>query len=268
MARDCSERKSGAASNFFLSFLFTYKLRRSTPSLHATRNANHSHSTMSTRTNEALAHRRKRVRFDGDSSASASSLSEESALVPTSVTDHSTDASDIASESDSDMSSSSEEPSDDSSSEEDDDDDEDVEDGHSGDGHHDTHMADTQEDVTNLRANQGVKPVMKLNQEELGPDIRDFLKDFLPQLKKANEELEAQKKAGTLKSMDTADEEEKEDATYIEMDLGLGVLEEKDGESEGDATETETETDRLGKLMGRDKKDAAGIEVVQDTNMS
>jgi hypothetical protein len=33
---------------------------------------------------------------------------------------------------------------------------------------------------------------MKLDKDELGPDIRSFLKDFLPQLKDANDELESQ----------------------------------------------------------------------------
>lgn len=69
--------------------------------------------------------------------------------------------------------------------------------------------------ITSLRAGQGKKPTMRLDQDELGPDIRDFLKDFLPQLKKANEELEEQKRAGTLKGID--DEDGVEGETYIEM---------------------------------------------------
>jgi hypothetical protein len=57
---------------------------------------------------------------------------------------------------------------------------------------------------------------MRLGDQDLGPDIRGFLKDFLPQLKAANEELEAQKKAGTLKSLDS-EEGHEEGEPYIEM---------------------------------------------------
>ena len=153
-------------------------------------------------------HRRKRVRFSGDDS-SEPSISDESALVPTSVADESTDASNYNSDSESDLSESSEEPSDDSSSEEESD-------------NADTEMEDSTEpdEVVNLRANRGTKPVMKLDQDELGPDIRTFLKDFLPQLKAANEELEAQKKAGTLQSLDAVSGEEGE--PYIEMVSRIG----------------------------------------------
>lgn len=108
------------------------------------------------------------------------------------------------------MSESSEEPSSDESSSED-------EDGN-GEGE-DTEMeldeAKGTDGVVNLRANRGKKPIMKLSKEEMGPDIRDFLKDFLPRLKAANEELEAQKRAGTLKRMDDEDQEDGE--PYIEM---------------------------------------------------
>jgi hypothetical protein len=159
-------------------------------------------------TNNTLAHRRKRVRFETDGS-SEPSISEESALAPTSVADDSTVASDFGSDSDSELSESSEEPSSESSSE-----DEEEEDAAS-----DAELREQEGNngVINLRAGQGKKPTMKLDKEELGPDIRDFLKDFLPQLKAANDELEAQKKAGTLKSreIDMADAEEGE--PYIEM---------------------------------------------------
>lgn len=158
---------------------------------------------MSAYTTQRLVHRRKRVRFSGDDS-SEPSISDESALVPTSVDSHSTEASDLES-SESELSESSEEPSDESSSEEEEDGD-------------DTEMEEQSQDgVVNLRANRGTKPVMRLNKEDLGPDIRDFLKDFLPQLKAANEELERQKKAGTLKSLDAEDAVGEEGAPYIEM---------------------------------------------------
>lgn len=159
-------------------------------------------------TKEPLAHRRKRVRFEADASSDPS-ISEESALASTSAADDSTVASDFGSDSDSELAESSEEPSSDSSSE-----DEDEEDAASD---AELHEPKGSNGVVNLRAGQGKKPTMKLDKKELGPDIRDFLKDFLPQLKAANDELEAQRKAGTLKGreIDMTDAEEPEQ--YIEM---------------------------------------------------
>jgi hypothetical protein len=161
---------------------------------------------------ESSTHPHKRVRF----SPSAISSSPEPALTSTSTTgaSSSTNASDYTSnndnDSDSELSSSSEEPSDDSSSEEEDQD---------GDTDMSEHVA--KDGVVNLVANRGKKPVMKLgvDDEELGPDIRGFLKDFLPQLKASNDELERQKKAGTLQSIDAPEEEEGK--PYIEMVSGL-----------------------------------------------
>lgn len=221
---------------------------------------------MSAYTTTPLVHRRKRVRF----TSSDPSLSDESALASTSVGEPSTEASDLDSDSGSELSSSSEEPSDESSSEED-----------SSDDGDDTEMEDNTErgantaplnpTVENVRANRGTKPVMRLDKEELGPDIRSFLKDFLPQLKAANEELEMQRKAGTLRSLDA--EPEEEDAPYIEMDLGLGVLEAKEPgapDSDGSASEEsgdegEGKKDVLDKLLGRAKaREVVGIEVVKD----
>ncbi|KAF1834671.1 hypothetical protein BDW02DRAFT_497725 [Decorospora gaudefroyi] len=181
------------------------------------------------------------------------------------------DNSTAASDSDSELSESSEEPSSDESSSEEDSDD--------GNNSNDTDREEPagQNGVVNLRANRGKKPVMKLGDDEVGPDIRGFLKDFLPRLQASNAELEKQKAAGTLKSLDAGGGEgEGGDAPYIEMDLGLGVLEEKNANSHSDAdsgsgSETEdgdTEKDVLGKLMGREKKDPAGIEVVQHTTAS
>jgi len=163
---------------------------------------------MSPYVHEAVAHRSKRVRFSNE--PSSPSASSESALASTNAADDSTtNPSDLGtSDSDSELSESSEEPSsEESSSEEEDDDDNDE----------DTEMEEPegQDGVVNLRANRGKKPVMRLGEEDLGPDIRDFLKDFLPQLKAANDELEAQKKAGTLKSLDAGPEDEGE--PYIEM---------------------------------------------------
>lgn len=160
---------------------------------------------MSPYVHEAVAHRSKRVRFSNE--PSSPSASSESALASTNAAnDSATNPSDLGtSDSDSELSESSEEPSSDESSSEEEDDDEDTE----------MEEQEGQDGVVNLRANRGKKPVMRLGNEDLGPDIRDFLKDFLPQLKAANEELEAQKKAGTLRSLDAAPEDEGE--PYIEM---------------------------------------------------
>lgn len=163
---------------------------------------------MSSRTLEPSAHRRKRVRFSADDS-SEPSISDSSALVATSVAEESTDASNFDSDSENEVSDSSEEPSSDSESEDDDADDAESDVDMQGD--------DDGDGVTNLRANRGKKPVMKVNTEELGPDIRTFLKDFMPQLKAANEELEVQRKAGTLDSRKIEADEEDDAKQYIEM---------------------------------------------------
>ncbi|KAH7083984.1 hypothetical protein FB567DRAFT_561890 [Paraphoma chrysanthemicola] len=202
---------------------------------------------MTARPLDTAAHRRKRVRFDTDNS-SEPSISDESALASTNAADDSTVASDYDSNSDSELSESSEEPSSESSSEDEEDDaasDMDLEEQRGEDG------------VVNVRV--GKKPTMKLDRDELGPDIGAFLKEFLPQLKAANDELEAQRKAGTLdsKMIDAGEEEDAEQ--YIEMDLGLGVLEEKDPNADDDSSSdsddtldgNEKEKDVLGKLMGR-----------------
>ncbi|KAJ4362279.1 hypothetical protein N0V83_010372 [Neocucurbitaria cava] len=212
---------------------------------------------------ESSARSRKRAKLSGDDS-SEPSISDESALVATSVGEYSTDASDHDSDTESELSESSEEPSSEESSEDEDD-------------GEDTEMEleqQGQDGVVNLRANRGKKPVMKLGQEDLGPDIRGFLKDFLPQLKAANEELEAQRQAGTLKSLEAAGGDEEQ---YIEMDLGLGVLEAKDpnadddtdSDSDSDMEDGEKEKDILGKLLGRDKAaEPAKIEEVHNTKGS
>ena len=152
----------------------------------------------------AFTHHRNRSRTSGDDSSEPSN-SDESALVATSAAGPSTDASDYGSDSESVLSESSEEPSDESSSEE-----------HDDDGDTEMEEQEGQEGVVNLRADRGTKPIMRLDQDEMGPDIRAFLKDFLPRLAAANDELEAQKKAGTLQSLE-ADGEQEEGAPYIEM---------------------------------------------------
>jgi hypothetical protein len=160
---------------------------------------------------EAVAHRSIRVRFSNEPKSSPPSTSSDPGLASKNAADDSTtNASDLGtSDSDSELSESSEEPSsDDSDSEEEED--------HGEDTQMELEEPISQDGVVNLRANRGKKPIMKLGDEDLGPDIRGFLKDFLPQLKAANEELEAQKKAGTLKSLDTVEGHE-EGEPYIEM---------------------------------------------------
>jgi len=154
---------------------------------------------MSTRPFDTSAHRRKRVRFVTDSSSELSTTSS-STVAPSDITA----ASDYDSENSSELSESSEDPSSESSSEDEDEDD-DLEE-HAG-----------RNGITSLRAGQGKKPVMKLNKDELGPDIRDFLKDFLPKLKASNEELEKQRVDGTLKGREIDGDVDMEGEPYIEM---------------------------------------------------
>jgi hypothetical protein len=215
--------------------------------------------------------RPKRVRFQtsGSSDPAATSTADDSAV----GSDQDSDSSEL--------SESSEDPSSESS-DEDEDEALDV----------DMNERQGKDGVTNLRAGQGKKPTMKFDRTKLGPDIRIFLKDFLPQLKAANDELESHRKAGTLKSreIDMTDADDVEE--YIEMvsqtleggmcmcmanvdqDLGLGVLEEKkpnaddDASSESDSDDemegVEKEKDVLGKLLGRaGTKDNVVIQEVQ-----
>ena len=153
-----------------------------------------------------LAHRRKRTKTSsGDSSEPSTSSKSGSTVKASSAATEPTDASGLASgDESSDLSESSEEPSDLSSSEDDESTEMDVE-------------APKEPEVVNLRVNRGQKPTYRLDEEEFGPDIRSFLKDFLPQLKAANEELEAERKQGTLKKREIDAVNEGEDKQYIEM---------------------------------------------------
>lgn len=155
-----------------------------------------------------LAPQRKRTKISpADSSEPSVSSQSGSQLKASSALAESTNASnqDSGDES-SELSESSEEPSDLSSSEDDDEEitNRDVE-------------APAEPAVVNLRANRGQKPTYKLDEEDLGPDIRTFLKDFLPQLKAANEELEAERKQGALKKREIDAVDGEEDEQYIEM---------------------------------------------------
>lgn len=123
------------------------------------------------------------------------------------------DAQHVASDSESELSESSEEPSSESSSE----DESDVEESKSTAEAKQQARRGKSDGITNLRAGQGQKPIMRINKDDMGPDIRDFLKDFLPQLKAANEELVAHRKAGTLKSREIDMVDAPEEEEYIEM---------------------------------------------------
>jgi hypothetical protein len=148
----------------------------------------------------AFTDRRKRVRLTPTPTESSTSDP-----IFSSAPSKSTAASDadLLSESDSELEESSEEPSSDESSEEDSDEElqSDLED---------------ENGIVNLPAVRARKPNMKLPKDELGPDLRPFLANFLPQLKAANEALEKEREAGTLKAIDGEDAVEG-DGEYIEM---------------------------------------------------
>lgn len=186
-------------------------------------------------THDSVPHRTKSVRFSNEPTSSPS-MSSQSALASTNaIGDTVTNASDYGtSDTDSTLSESSEEPSSDESSSEEEDDDDENDDGE------DTEMeldeAKGTDGVVNLRANRGTKPIMKLTKAEMGPDIRGFLKDFLPRLKAANEELEAQKRAGTLRRLDAEDQQEGE--PYIEMVSVMPVCQEPKKEDAKDKSQS------------------------------
>jgi hypothetical protein len=152
----------------------------------------------------------KRPKPSHESSASAPGAipGHHSASAPTPA-----EPSEQESDSESDLSESSEEPSDESDVEESE---EGSDDGSHDDG--DEEGENTEDAVVNLRANRGERPSYKLPDDEALEDIRPFLKDFIPKLKAANEELEAQKKAGTLKTSEIVGEDDGNgQEEYIEM---------------------------------------------------
>lgn len=163
-----------------------------------------------------LAHRRKRTKTSTENGSEASALDPSGSRAKASSSPTKPDdAGDMGSaDESSELSESSEEPSDLSSSEDENEDDE----------HSEKESETTNEpDVVNLRANRGQKPTYKLDDEDLGPDIRTFLKVFLPKLKAANEELEEERSRGTLKKREIDAVEGDEDQQYIEM-VRIGSL--------------------------------------------
>lgn len=156
----------------------------------------------------------KRLKISSDTSDSAPSTApSQSEPRPTSNPERAAGQSEAGSDDESWVSESSEEPSDESSE-----DSSEAEDDEEQEHGMDEDLRLGAEDVVNLRANRGTRPDFKLPGEEELEDIRPFLKDFLPQLKAANEELEAQKAAGTLQTSEIVGEEETDDEEqYIEL---------------------------------------------------
>ena len=155
-----------------------------------------------------LAHRRKRSKVSPENNSEPSiSSKSDSTVKASSAPTGTTDTGDVNSgDESSELSESSEEPSDLSSSEDEEEQSTKMDD-----------KAPKEPEVVNLRANRGQKPTYKLDKEDMGPDIRTFLKDFLPQLKAANEELEAERKQGTLKKRVIDTVEGEDNKQYIEM---------------------------------------------------
>lgn len=96
----------------------------------------------------------------------------------------------------------------------------------------------------------------------VGPpsDILSRVQAFLPQLQKANEELET----ADPKSLDIENVEE-EDGQYIEMNLGLGVYEEKKpGQSDSEDEEDDSDDDDKLVLPNKaDKSNKPSIEIIE-----
>ncbi|KAF2703479.1 hypothetical protein K504DRAFT_392519 [Pleomassaria siparia CBS 279.74] len=214
--------------------------------------------------------RRKRV-CRTPTTESSPSTSDPSHSERTSVPDESTDATDLESSSGSDLSESSEEPSSDSESESE----SESESGEDSDEELQSDMED-EHGIVNLPAVRARKPIMKLPKDELGPDLRPFLAGFLPQLRAANQALEKEREAGTLKAKIIDDQEGVEgEGEYIEMDLGLGVFKEKNPDADDASSSSESEDeetldgtsqlkpeDVLSKLMGR--KSRKGMVEIQE----
>nr|OQO25602.1 hypothetical protein B0A51_09150 [Rachicladosporium sp. CCFEE 5018] len=118
----------------------------------------------------------------------------------------------------------------------------------------DSLASDSDAEVTTLPATK--KP--RIGGAGLGGagDLASRLGAFLPQMKKANEEL---REGESLEDVQDGER-------YIEMNLGLGVLEEtKEGEESSGSEEEDGEDEDeevLGKLMGRREEKAVGVEEV------
>ena len=122
------------------------------------------------------------------------------------------------------------------------------------------------EDIVDLTGSTAIPP--KIEALPQSSDLRSRLSTLLPQLKKANAQLES---GPGVQIDDVADDEDQ----YIEMDLSLGVLKERktpaDGEiktaveddsSSDDLNDESDHEDAVQKALRKDKTSSAGIEEV------
>jgi hypothetical protein len=134
-----------------------------------------------------------------------------------------------------------------------------------GDDDHEEQLSEIEEDAEHEDGSDDLSLIPKPHKPifqtlKLSP-MASMLPEFLSKLEAANNELEAERAAGTLSSR-RIEIDESEDATqngqYIEMNLGLGVLKEKTGDSstssntDSDADDDDKPADRImDKLMGQ-----------------
>ncbi|KAF2202790.1 hypothetical protein GQ43DRAFT_298999 [Delitschia confertaspora ATCC 74209] len=226
--------------------------------------------------------RRTRIKFSPPETNSTSEVSqpENSSVFSTSRPSESAAASDVDSDSESELSESSSDPSSASSTDEESSSDEEEDEVQQEEAKEEGSSEEEDNVIIDIIPRPAEKPKMRLS--EIGNNVSDLkarLQSFLPQLKAANEELERERRAGTLKNR--VIEGDEGGGEYIEMDLGLGVLEHKghngeDKESEDESEDDEdnadenkersNEKDILGKLMGQNRRKApAAIQEVGDT---
>jgi len=98
-------------------------------------------------------------------------------------------------------------------------------------------------------------PITSSSLSNTASDLCSRLSTFLPTLAAANDELELERAAGTLRDRDI---EDIDDEGYIEMNLGLGVLEERKSDStdsgcssDSESSEEEEADDGRGHDVGR-----------------
>lgn len=123
--------------------------------------------------------------------------------------------------------------------------------------------AETVNDVTNVQP-MDRKPKFDFAALKSNSSLMSKLPSFLAQMDAANQELEAEKAAGTIaaRRLEIEDNEEgSKSEQYIEMNLGLGVLEEKTGDSDTSSEgESSDDEDIMDKLMGTDKDNAEEVD--------
>lgn len=106
---------------------------------------------------------------------------------------------------------------------------------------------------------------------QTGPRLKSRLNALLPRMRKANEELEVERREGRLGERDIEKLGQGAAAGYVEMELGLGVLEEKKGKGKtnrgaeaDDAGENDVERALPALLPAVKRRGKVGIEVVRD----